>query len=890
MHTILPASAAKWQPLRQTAAVLLLGQGFSRAEFLTRTSQLSRGLTAVPPFNATGAYAENEGRLTILADACVGIDLGVKDPLPAAPRALLLDAAGATLQQGLDQLSLSIMPGDPLTGTAPKASGYWGLDAPAGPTTKLIAILRKPTDPAAPPAECYQLPVVAVDVHDSRPWHLVVVRALAQLLAGLADEFIRSGPDWQAPPVDWLTDPLHPTAPPQAGRLGPNVIVVNAAQTARLGHEPLASIVRGADPVWVDPHAGGATPYRPKDGAAVIGEDPTATIRLAEGGGGFRTGVLRCDHPCLLRQVPAMPIGPQSLLDGDPIGAPAVELCPVCRAATARALGGAGGSSGAKRHRLDGQVSQYGEAGFTTRTPVTVTATGAPAQTVETTVDGGAVWKFTAEVDVKGLSIREMKLASRPGDPMAASDDVAESITFEGLAYDVGSGPQPLTVSDALANLEHPPRLEIGRTSIGLSRVGVKLTVHWQPVDGLLVRAEMSLVCRTIANDFDPGGAAEACKFYPQITLTWSRSSLAVKQVLRLHGTVVVVANNRVTDPGPDHGGMTHGSQAVMLLADSNSSKEDNDYHVAANDPLLVTWASKRLMGNLDSPRGTGAFHAWMLGVAPLLPEWSWLFDYGRALPVSSAETVEVVAWESLDRTRGSFSRPLTVAWPPEPSPHLGGIPRMTVIKTPRQGAYDNVHLNADMGVDTAGRQLIAAPFCADLCLHLHVRWGVHAAASATNDPLPFLGWTSGPHATSHSALGAPLVPPNQRISFGVTRPDAAHTRIRYVAEVARPAEGRAQVILEQGLGFAFTYNGLDVGPRILLAGVYADPAHPLVAAGFIARNDADTRQFFRGIYERIRFYSYGYAGSVPPQQIPTDQEAGEQAITSPFFRSLVDL
>jgi hypothetical protein len=208
----------------------------------------------------------------------------------------------------------------------------------------------------------------------------------------------------------------------------------------------------------------------------------------------------------------------------------------------------------------------------------------------------------------------------------------------------------------------------------------------------------------------------------------------------------------------------------------------------------------------------------------------------------------------------------------------------------PRQGAYDSIHLNADMGVD-AGRPVVAAPFCADLCLHLHVRWGTHAVAAGKDHP-PFLGWSSGAHAYSHSILGAPLVPPNQRISLGVTRPDATKTKIRYIADIHEPKEGKRQVVLEQGLGFAYTYGGLGPDDRFFISVVYGGSQDPVTVLGFVAGvPDSAVRAFFRGIYTQIRFLSYGSAAAVKPQQIPTDVFTDPDSVQDPLiFRKLVDL
>ena len=339
----------------------------------------------------------------------------------------------------------------------------------------------------------------------------------------------------------------------------------------------------------------------------------------------------------------------------------------------------------------------------------------------------------------------------------------------------------------------------------------------------------MSLVCRAINKDFDPGGAAEACKFYPQLALSWTRTESDAPKVLRLHGCVEVVANNRLTTHDHGHGGMVMNAQRAMLLADSNNSRTDADYGwtrppltfpPTPSGSFVPAWRSGRLLGGLDRPGVIAVYLPWFtyaefLGkaLAPVLPEWSWLFDYGRAVNVGP-EVLEVVVWAEDDGPRGRHRRTDSTPWPPNPDPAFrdaaGRPPTLTIEKYPRQGAFDNLHVNADMGSD-GDRVIIAAPFCADVCLHLHVRWGVLAAESATIERAPFLGWTGGRHPVAHAALGSPLVPPNQQVSFGITRPDAAQTKIRYVVQVSAPREGRRQV--DSRAGHRFRLHLWRAGP-----------------------------------------------------------------------------
>ena len=904
---LLPTVSARYPVLHSSAAVLILGQGYTdAAEFSWHAGALVQGIAEVPPFDQLIMGQALEGRLVVLADPCLGMDFGITAADPTAPRALGLPDNGAALQQGLSSVAVPNVFLGMSTTRATSAAEFFDTSVNVGGHAKLIVILRKP--PAgATPGELYRLPLVVVDVNSKRNWTQIVTRGLSQLLAGLGDEFSRTGPEWDAPPADWITDPNLPKAPVDCHRLGHNLIIVTPAMKPLLGRARIRTLA-DLDRAWVERNASDdPTPYRAVPGGPVIGGNRWATIAVVQGGGGFRNGVLHCDKPCLLAQVPAEPNTPFPPAVGDSIGLTTIGLCPVCEKLVAHHFGRGWATADAQPRSINAQLSHFDLAGFGAA-PTTVPPAGVATRLVSATISRDAIWKFNVGVDGTGLVISSLKLASRPGDPMSASDDVAESITFTDLAYDLGDGPQDLSMADALANSAHPPRLEIGRNVAGLLRLGVRLTVYFQTAGGQLVKAEMSLVCRDIKNDFDPGGAAEACKFYPELVLSWSRLDPAAAAVASLSGCVRIVANNRMTSQvdhhHDDHHDMVPNSQQVMLLADSNA--RDFNYStrfglvvIPAFPPVpsltipLVTrldWVSGRLASAVDLTPGAVGYLAWEAG-GPLLPEWSWLFDYGRAVGTGSTETVEVVAWEETEKAHGAAIRKPSQPWPPNPDPALPmakGPPVLTALKLPRQGGFDNIHLNADMGTDALKRPVIAAPFCADLCLHLHVRWGVHAAASALEDKRPFLGWSSGPHAHSHSATGAPLVPPNQRVSFGVTRPAADKTVIRYLVTVSAPRENKRQVILEQGLGFAFSYGGLINPVRYGLGAAYGLFQLDLLR-DYLAGDDAATRAFFRGIYTRIRFLSYGYAGTDAPQQIPTDVFAMPGSAERQAFRKLVD-
>src|SRR5207249_4989411 len=88
--------------------------------------------------------------------------------------------------------------------------------------------------------------------------------------------------------------------------------------------------------------------------------------------------------------------------------------------------------------------------------------------------------------------------------------------------------------------------------------------------------------------------------------------------------------------------------------------------------------------------------------------------------------------------------------------------------KKGRQGQYDNIHIHAAMPTMAAmamAMDVVPAPFCADMCVHLHWRWGTDATSSMAA-PYAFYGWgKSGRGADgAHTSLGSPLIPPNQHL------------------------------------------------------------------------------------------------------------------------------
>ena len=144
-------------------------------------------------------------------------------------------------------------------------------------------------------------------------------------------------------------------------------------------------------------------------------------------------------------------------------------------------------------------------------------------------------------------------------------------------------------------------------------------------------------------------------------------------------------------------------------------------------------------------------------------PNWSHMFDY--CLTNLQTEKQVQAVYDQADAVSG---RSGVYPWPPG-----GSGCAITVTKTPRQGAYDNLHIHGDVGadpLDTAGGAKVFAPACAEACLHVHWRWGPNVDLLGLRE---YAGWSPRPSDKSvlRRARQA-LIPPNQglRMRLPATR------------------------------------------------------------------------------------------------------------------------
>lgn len=908
------------QPPDQVFSLLLIGQGYWPDEFAEVVNQgLFGHFTLSAPFG--GAVQQNVHARTGVGDiaplnllftgggknrlACyydagthpdgTGLSLPLRqegtrlvDPLIADPATnklpydslrishqpldpLQVSPAGRTLSEYLSRLTVKLAGGQ-----VRRATDFWPLrERRTGPAGSLIAVLRKgqihthytqtPTDgPRA--AEYYKLdpdpdepvPFVAVNVVPGGDWPLVIARAIAQNLAGLGDEYELEGDGFAQPPEGALTP------------LAPNILAIKDAERTALtaGASPATVIPQvfaqwaiPAGPLDFIPHtAAGANPIPPWNSG--FGGYDIGGFHLVEGGGGFRTHVVRCDRDCLMRRIPAAiadsilpaPAKPP----GIPIQSTLRAFCEACQRRIRTVILARTDVKVEPRIEIDSQRRLFDWIPWVDRKELP-RATVALATSVSTKEP---LWSCSAEFAAPaGFRFTDLRLFNvdywAPGTPHRSAR-VLKSVAFD-LAVEFSDGSViPLSIPAALASAAPAPKFEgaIAGDKSKKYQVGGCLSLSWL-VTGpagktCTIDAELSLVLAGMDNDIDPGGVMVACRIYPQIAMR-VRKAQAPQSVKSLRGTITLEANN--ADPSDLSGTLktiANGKLTASLFCESNRASVDKRKRAA--------------QGMVDLP-----------GSAPLqpLPYWSWIYDYCRAA-ISGPVTLAGVYSRS-DGAKGANPREFVKAWPPGQN-----VTSAVIRKLPRQGVYDSLCIHPDHGNDSAGRPIVGAPVCADLGLHLHWRRGV----SWTSGPAPahvFRGWGAGRlDQGARAVLGAPSIPPNQHLDIGVTpAPDRSTVTVKYSVTATEVSQQRWHVFLEQGLAFAFQYaagttlpdswNFGQVGwlAAAVGAGVFEDIGLDLIAASADPSTfDAKLREVWLSILKRARSFDPAVDGS-GEQQVP---------------------
>ncbi len=850
-------------------SLILLGQGFSLGmEFVDAAKDAWMRLQLIQPFSDVTALDPSKRLIAVYADRDPG-DLGLRQS--GSQLDVAESKSGALLAYlGANRVRVTTTQG---SGEV-DASEVWPVQGRAG-------------------------------------WINVIARAVAQTFAQLADEFELPGAEFHRAPMQ-LIDPR------------PNIVVVTDDERNQLQAGGRAQDVIGFPPGWgvgkstkLDFH-----PHRGEEPDLDTSRRANGRVQVVEGGAGYRFNALRCDFDCLMRRRP----NSASL----PIQAGGVEFCRACWGALRDQLNNWRSSDLRRRPRvlLDSQRPLCDTVRWRASVPAVIT-TPVP---FDFEVGTQPKWSCRVEPDrQRGLRLVDVRLKNRPGDPFNQAEDVFKLIEFGDLKVKfAGEAERVLPFADAFANTKAVPMLWIQRDGASANFLGaLRLVLTWHIKGRWTIEAVLSVVFKDKNNDFDPGGAAIGNKIFPQIAMRYRRppkdDTGSLPRVEWLSGSIRLVASNVFPTSLQVHPDLHHfltGAQQMTLTTDSNASNDDSEYEWDREDVSEIvgdcsgedvpewgiwgaTWKRGRLLARVydppiaDTPNnvaegfaGSVARRGHLTRSLPGLPHWSWLFDY--VSPFSSGTKRFVAVYRQGEKTGanldGGLVRELQVKWPKasDQEPALGKRDcEMTVRKLGRQGAYDNVHVHPKMGMAMGnGREIVPAPFCAELCMHLHWRWGTVGLSGqlpgtpAALDRPQFLGWgrTGRLEQGAHTAPGAPLVPPNQHIEVALAA--GAEFSATYEVTAHRPDFDAYQVFLEQGTGVLYSYAGLQPADLANLAGAVGlfnprrirDKRRELreLQRSDPARFDREVRLMFHEIYDKIRWYQTLWDRTRPDvQQVP---------------------
>jgi hypothetical protein len=769
-------------------------------------------------------------------------------------------------------------------------------------------------------------PMVLVQLGAEAPggllWTNAVRRAAAQMRFGLFDEHEYPGPEYTRPSAE-MTGEFN------------NVLFLTETQRTRLQSAPpptwgelVGATVRNwplskGQTLTFTPHAGPDTDLSTAGALATpLILTPFEVIALHEGAAGFRTYAVRGAADCLMRRMP----GSSAL----PVQAP-VGFCPVCRHLMDYAL-----DEGEERALLRpvlfaAQRTQFDKLNWPAA-PTRLTGAAARGFGFSEAPATGATPRWSAEVKVNaatagdepaGLVFNTVNLTHRDDDPFVNSPRVFARLAFENLAYRIegDANPTPLDVGAALnATGELEPELLIQRDAGDfVAQLGYRLTLRWELPSGWRIEATQSCVLMRRNNNIDPGQAVFGCKVYPQVALRAVRrpdytgelpkiASLDATVLWRMNNVVSVADEQAMMDAGMQGTGMTDAVDA-SLFTDGNDVHGGADYELEVDlVPLVLPLIARRLPSTTtlrykslrriagvqkfgSTPMAAFASLVWWqhkgdaehFGRLPILPFWSWLFDYTqpRCTP-KAGDNLDFTGVYAIDEStpggRSARDRAdVAIAWPPRNAfADLNAQPQLPqpVLhhrRFARQGVWDNVHVTAPMGIDERGREIVSAPVCADKCFHLHWRWGVDGVRIVpmfVKAPERHYGWSIRGPIRSNAEIGLPLIPPNQHLEVTLARRSPGELDIRYAVSARAPQERHWQVLCEQGGGFAYSYQGLDNGAFLMLCNTVREGLHGGVSP-------AARRAAFPKIYARLRWFDPYLDGAVDPttQQIPTLSE-----------------
>lgn len=340
---------------------------------------------------------------------------------------------------------------------------------------------------------------------------------------------------------------------------------------------------------------------------------------------------------------------------------------------------------------------------------------------------------------------------------LEAQLDQSLLIAFGYLVHADGSvKPLPDADIQRLGDSLMPVEGEAGRPNMFL--VDRLATLQIAPLRVVLT---FSLTCCKERADFEPGGVISSNRIYPHVMVTCS------DEVSALSAAVTVKRPKAAAHSGPVSGQ----PYADHMLRDIGT--------------IFVT--------DSNTPGLTFPF-------APVQPIWDRMFDYYDVEPFKSgtASRPLVMVDPALNRKRvlAGGLRKITPVAPAPPATHH----TVDLVKLPRQGAFDNMHIAPRMRLSpqvlvppTLRTDDIAmAPFCVHDCLHMHFRWGLAGSAK----------WARGfnDNYQPYSIDGATLVPHDQKVTITCLSPSSFTYEGRVDTKI--PA-GRTTTFFHHGMSYA---------------------------------------------------------------------------------------
>lgn len=290
----------------------------------------------------------------------------------------------------------------------------------------------------------------------------------------------------------------------------------------------------------------------------------------------------------------------------------------------------------------------------------------------------------------------------------------------------------------------------------------------------LYIVVVVSMVCCKLRYDFEPGGILGAGRMYPLIYTMSNQSLDKINAEIRINRPATLPPGHDMMD-GEE---MNHEISAEFFGDLNNTSG------------LPVTWKETFSHYWIDPPPGPYVM------IDPAKPKRT-ISD----AVVNNRIFTDVPPMKIQDRIYTDL---------------------LDFEKLSSQGEFDNLHLAPKMKAPAATRasfpndssllNIAMAPFCIHDCLHTHTRWGNGSFAQ----PDHIKGWEG---FKPYTKIGAPLVPPNQKITFDMLNSHA----FKYKCEIKPTGNihvdgGQWQIVFHHGSAYALDISSKGKAAKQLLA------------------------------------------------------------------------